>query len=330
MNKNLLNQIYRNYYLQGDVINEDYSSHWQSYVKSFSVKLDKEGSFLGLKGFGFGDQKTRNFFQKGMNWINHLINFLNSDDKKGVFLLIKKAQKLCKLSESSVSFDVFKQILSLNLIMKYMSAAVFNKQRSIFLVIGDGYGFMASLIKECFPNSLVILVDLGKTLLFQAYHCQRTHLHYKHEFFSGAIVKECDFLYCPADKLNELSDALYAQELKIDVSVNIASMQEMTLKSIEKYFCFLRTNSSQENLFYCCNREKKTLIGGEALEIRKYPYESRDYFYADEYCPWYKFFLTARPYLHKNKPKLMGIKLPFINYFDGALIHRLVRLDVYR
>ncbi len=285
---------------------------------------------IDLKGIGFGDQKTRNPLQKGLNWIGHLVSFLNHKDKKDIFLLTRKTIKLCKLAGFSVSFDVFKQILSLHLIIKHMSTPMINKKRLIFLVIGDGYGFMASLIKECFPNALVILVDLGKVLLFQTYYLQKIYSKYAHVLFddiSTNNITECDFLYCPADKLNNLSKGLHGQKLKIDTSINIASMQEMTLESIQKYFDFLRENSSKENLFYCCNREKKTLIGGEVLEIRKYPWCDLDHIYIDEYCPWYRFFFTVYPFLGKNKPQLMGVSIPFVNYFDGPFIHRLAKLE---
>jgi len=101
----------------------------------------------------------------------------------------------------------------------------------------------------------------------------------------------------------------------------------MKPESIQGYFNFLRLNLSKENLFYCCNRERKVLMGGEVLEFSKYPYVKTDQHYVNEYCPWYKFFLHIHPF-SKNSVKFLKIKVPFIKKFDGPIIHRLSRLSV--
>jgi len=108
------------------------------------------------------------------------------------------------------------------------------------------------------------------------------------------------------------------------VAVNLHSMQEMTDQSISQYFGLLRTVMAVNNLFYCCNRERKELVGGEVIEFDNYPWYENDRILLDEYCPWCRyFFSTARP---KNGLKLAGIRIPFINYFDGPIRHRLTVL----
>lgn len=330
-NREILKTLYSSYYLENHSLNDqEMSSHWKHYSNLFSVKIDETDKVVALRGIGFGDQMTRNPLQKGVHWIGHSIHFLQSQDKARIISLLAKTMKICNSTGFSVSFDVFKQILSLNLILHYGSELLMDKKMPVFIVIGDGFGFMACLLKSVFPNALIILVDIGKTLLFQAFYCQRAHPESLHVLLNSDNFnpERADFLYCPAHQLKELDAHLQSQSLKVDVSINIVSMQEMKPETVCEYFSFLRKNLEIQNLFYCCNREKKVLMGGEILEIKKYPYTERDHHYVDEYCPWYKFFLTARPYVYKKKPQFLGFKLPFINYFEGPIIHRLSKLAV--
>lgn len=181
---------------------------------------------------------------------------------------------------------------------------------------------MSALIKELFPNSLICLVDLGKILLFQAHYCEKAHPECLHRLVldsSDTINQsDLDFLYCPAEYLEKLD------ELSFDIAINIASMQEMNQTSINTYFDFLRHHMSSNNLFYCCNREEKEMPGGEISKFLSYPWRKEDFHLVDEYCPWHLYvFSFGRA---KNGPQLFKIRIPFINYFDGPIMHRLTVL----
>jgi len=185
-----------------------------------------------------------------------------------------------------------------------------------------GYGFLASLFKERFPNSSIVLVDLGKILVFQAYYCQKAHPQNVHEsVFSGGEIdlSKCDFVYCPAEFLSKASQLTY------DVAVNIASMQEMTTSSLVGYFQFLRRQMEADGLLYCCNRERKVLVGGEVLEFKHYPWHPKDVHLVDETCPWHKYYLSF--ITTANGPRVFGARIPFVNDFDGPTRHRLTRLS---
>jgi hypothetical protein len=97
---------------------------------------------------------------------------------------------------------------------------------------------------------------------------------------------------------------------RIDCAFNMASMQEMTVPEIARYFLFLRSCSA---LFYCVNREEKQLIGGEVLRFNEYPWSEKDSILLDEPCWYYTHFLSHRP--------------PFFHHFDGPVRHRLAILE---
>lgn len=110
----------------------------------------------------------------------------------------------------------------------------------------------------------------------------------------------------------------------IDCAVNVASMGEMSKSSISSYFRFLRSRSSSGSRFYCVNRLQKELPDGEITRFYDYPWGKDDDIFIDGPCPYFTHYLesTTAP----NGPRLLGVRVPFINYFDGALAHRLAHL----
>jgi hypothetical protein len=232
---------------------------------------------------------------------------------------MKVAHSLARRIGLAFSYDCFRQVCSLDLIMSQRP----NKERLSIINIGDGYGFLSALIKDLFPNSLICLVDIGKTLLFQAYYCQKAHPECSHRLIldSSETTNQSDpgFLYCPAEYLERLGG------LSFEIAINIASMQEMNQTSINTYFDFLRYHMPPNNLFYCCNREEKDMPGGEISRFFSYPWRKEDIHLVDEYCPWHLYFFSFRR--AKNGPLLFNTRVPFINYFDGLHRHRLTVLQ---
>lgn len=316
-NQKLIKDLFMNYYASDNTPKNLVSSHWEYFSGKFNVQLDNDGNIRSLSGSGFGDMVGRAAISKILDYLCNLSYFIRLPYKKDLSQLILKGIKICNSMEIDFSFDCFKQVCSLSLIRRNLSENM-KKKNLTFLVIGDGYGFLSSLIKDAFPESTIVLVDLGKTLLFQSYYCQKAHpegIHYgiqKNIMFD--INDKYDFIYCPTELLDK------ASMLNYDITINIASMQEMNYLTIERYFDFIRKKSNNENLFYCCNREKKVLRGGEILEFEKYPWSKKDRHLVDEYCPWYKYYFSFRS---KKGPAISNVRLPLVNYFDGPIRHRL-------
>ncbi len=272
-------------------------------------------------GYGFGDLERRSIPFRVFSFLAVLSYLVKLPERSQLVDIMKVAWPLCRRMGLSFTQDALRQVCSMALIERYLSSTQREKQLRV-LMIGDGYGFLASLVKERFPNSTIVLVDLGKILLFQAFYCQRAHPDKVHEsvLSEGTIdPTQCDFVYCPAEFLDRVLQVTY------DLSVNIASMQEMTADSVAGYFHFLRRHMELGGLFYCCNRERKVLVGGEVQEFSRYPWQADDVHLLDERCPWHQYYFSFSTY--SNGPRFLGIRIPFVNYFDGPIRHRLTRLS---
>ena len=101
-------------------------------------------------------------------------------------------------------------------------------------------------------------------------------------------------------------------KLPISLFINIASMQEMNMPVIQKYFEYMRT-STVKSYFYCCNREEKTLSDGNVIKFSNYPWNEDERIIIDEPCPWYQRYPSNFP--------------PFWRDFIGTHLHRLIKLN---
>lgn len=315
--------LFRKYYSEEDSTDSNTSSHWKDYSSRFRVEFI-DGKPVSLEGCGFGDMQERSVPNK---WLARICNFSyfirdpGRDQKKE---LLRTGKSLAKEMDAYFSFDCFRQVYSLALILKQTEELKVGKNPRI-LIIGDGFGYLSCLIKKTVPGARIILIDLGKTLLFQYYYATKIFtgasfigIESSNEKLTASDVNENDFIFCPADSFGAL------EGIEIDATINIHSMQEMTYESISGYFSLIRKINSPNSFFYCCNRERKELVGGEVIEFDKYPWNAEDKILLDGYCPWCSYFLsTART---KRGAKILGVRVPFINYFDGPVRHRIAVL----
>jgi hypothetical protein len=102
------------------------------------------------------------------------------------------------------------------------------------------------------------------------------------------------------------------EHLRVGLVLNVASMQEMRHDTIAGYFDALRRSRLVPVTFYCCNREQKSLPGGEIVRFAEYPWWPSDVILIDELCPWHQDYYMLRP--------------PFYRPYDGPVRHRLVLL----
>lgn len=307
-NSSLIMNLYDRYYIRDITPDNVVSSHWKRFAPKIEVYIDEHSNLTAFKGCGFGDLGHTNTINRLLKYLCNSSYFIRLPYRKDLFFLIKKAMPNLKIINSYLSYDCFRQICSLCTIRKYLNL----KEGTDLdvLVIGDGYGFLSSLLKRVYPNSKITLIDIGKIVLFQAVNLQLIYPRYNHVLADAVDLNEknFDFLYVPAEHIDKIKG------IKYKLSINIASMQEMNYKTINKYFKFLRSNSTVDNLFYCCNRNRKLLSGGEVIEFSKYPWHAEDKYLVDEICPFYKYYFSASP--------------PFIHKFDGLFTHRLTNLKI--
>jgi len=321
----LLNQ---QYYAKagGDALSSSthLSSHWRAYTQGSQVEIDNEGCLVNLRGEGFGSYRDERWLKRLADYICCTIHFLQGEYKREVICLTKFALSLIKkipFGNHYFSYDLFRQICAFAVVMQYFHPH--GRKRFTILVIGDGYGFLAALVKSVYPDALVVLVDIGRTLLFQCFYLQVMYPKHIHIVLGchgedRSQPLDADFLYCPTDKLEDLQDYRHC------LAINVCSMQEMNKAEIERHFQHLRAQAEAGALFYCCNRESKVLPDGERVDFESYPWLPTDRHLIDGYPSVYRFWFSMRS--KRNAPKWLGIRLPFVDGPDGPIRHRLTVL----
>lgn len=296
------------------------SSHWQYHSQTFRLRLDADGAIAELHGEGKGTWLWSRPQRRLLDQACIGSHFLHIPHRLDVLRLLRTAGGVCRSMGLHPTLDVFRQVCTLALLRRYLPASA-GLGRLNVMFIGDGYGVLAALVKAVIPNSTAVMVDIGKTLLFQAHYCQRAHPASIHAFVDEVTdLPQADFVYCPAERLAAL------ERFEFDAAVSIASMQEMNEPTVTRYFTFLRQHLRPTNLFYCCNRERKELLGGEVSEFIRYPWRADDIALVDGYCPWHQYFFASRR--AQRGPKVFGVRMPLIGYYDGPIRHRLARLAV--
>ena len=305
-------KLFERFYASGvATFDKEASSHWRDFSKNFIAH--SSGENLELDGYGFGESGRHNLQAKLISWCSIFLHLRNLSDYK-LSKRIQGAKLVVKKMGLNFSLDAFRQVATLNLLSKYIESK--NEPRRI-LIIGDGHGILSALIHADYPKAQIILVDLGAVLLFQS--------HYLHKVFPEASqvlvdtgqneYRNANFVFCPAGDLEQLS-------LEIDLAINIASMQEMNPLVIARYFDFLRKSKTQ--LFYCCNRLEKFLVGGEVIRFMDYPWKPSDAHLVNELAPWHQWFFGIGG--SSQNIKWMGMPIPFVHEYDGPHWHRLTQM----
>jgi hypothetical protein len=319
-NSALSHSLFARYYKGKDqeLSGDEVSSHWKLHSDHFAVQVDESGNIADVTEKAMGHWRWGKWTHAAIDLLCGLAHLSHLSHRARIIHLYHKAIPLCRSMGLDPTFDVFRQVCTAAILQRHITADVSARRMHIF-VIGDGLGVLSSCLKALYANSTIVLIDIGKTLLFQAHYLQRSHSGRIHALVDEVDEsKQYDFVYCPAEDLQKLD------RFRFDLAVNIASMQEMTMPMIRTYFDFLRSHSTEQSLFYCCNREDKTLPGGERLEFLKYPWLENDEYLIDDYCPWHRYFMGR--YHFNDGPIILGQRVPFINYYDGRVRHRLCKL----
>lgn len=284
------------------------SSYWDKQHENFNFK---NGSFSGVGPIGSYRKRNKIF-----NLIHRI--FQNKFLRMGEgFLKFKSidllAKEITKKQNKVYDLDVLRQVLSISFIEHHCKSMPHKETRTA-CVIGDGYAMATSLLLGQ-NTSKVILVNLTKTLLIDV-HFLKLWLGEKEFDRSVALVtNKQGLLHCIGNKENKviIIEAKNQELIKycnIDLAINIASMQEMSLQVINQYFKDLKNVKNKGLYFYCCNRNEKILPDGTIVKFSNYPWGETD-IVVDELCPWYKDFYNKKP--------------PFFHKYDGDISHRIVK-----
>ena len=300
------------YFTKNNTFSEETSSHWKKYGEKQSIKLvyanqsqkwrfKKEGGVnslteLEIKGEGFGDFKKLNL----INLICSISIFIYCATRlwpklKGNTLL--KTLIYTLKSKQIFGYDVTRMALTIDFLERNIS----NLESKRFCLIGDGYGRFGSILKSIYPNCSVIYINLGRTLVFDYYYTSKVFPSSNHQLNITQDKLSDDFTYIEAERYREF-------KLEAEIFINIASMQEMDMKTINEYFSLIKSQSHPV-YFYCANRISKELPDGSIINFNEYPWSGMKVL-IDELCPWHQKFPSIKP--------------PFVRKFDGPVQHRLV------
>ena len=300
------------YFTKNNTFSEETSSHWKKYGEKQSIKLvyanqsqkwrfKKEGgdnslTELEIKGEGFGDFKKLNL----INLICSISIFIYCATRlwpklKGNTLL--KTLIYTLKSKQIFGYDVTRMALTIDFLERNIS----NLESKRFCLIGDGYGRFGSILKSIYPNCSVIYINLGRTLVFDYYYTSKVFPSSNHQLNITQDKLSDDFTYIEAERYREF-------KLEAEIFINIASMQEMDMKTINEYFSLIKSQSHPV-YFYCANRISKELPDGSIINFNEYPWSGMKVL-IDELCPWHQKFPSIKP--------------PFVRKFDGPVQHRLV------
>jgi SAM-dependent methyltransferase len=291
--QDLLQRLYAGYY-ERDAASPLVSSHWKPHCDQFTVDFER----MRVSGDGFGLPTGLRPARVLLEWLCIASYFTWLPNRRRMLSLLSSGLRVSRRMDVPFVWGSFRQLCALELMTRYA------KDPSTILVIGDGYGFLSAMLKELYPKARIVLIDLGKTLLFQVFHVTKAFPGAGHAL---AGEGDGDFVYCPADQIDRLPFAY-------DLAINTHSMQEMTMATVARYFEFLRAHVRPDNLFYCCNRESKTLPDGEVIAFANYPWSDKDQHLVDERPAFYKYFVTGT--------------FPYFTSFTGKSRHRLTRLAV--
>ena len=143
-------------------------------------------------------------------------------------------------------------------------------------LIGDGYGRFGSILKTIYPNSKIVYINLGRTLVFDYYYASKVFPNSNHHLNRTQYKLSNDFTYIEAEKYRQF-------KIEANVFINVASMQEMDMKTTDEYFTLIKSQVSP-TYFYCANRISKELPDGSIINFNEYPWDDMKVL-IDELCP---------------------------------------------
>tara|TARA_B110000259_G_C13988411_1_gene391439 strand:+ start:633 stop:1502 length:870 start_codon:yes stop_codon:yes gene_type:complete len=272
-----------------DSDNKTKSSHWKKYLHS---NVDYKNPFEFL---GFGSYSNKTLLTSFFHYIFSILIFGNNIFKSETY---KKYKFIFDKSNRQINVDTIRHIFTFDM-LKSISPP------SNVCIIGDGKcNFLIGNLLT-FPKSRIFSINLSQTLINDYLIIKESKILNDSEI--QVIESEHDEIL-KGKKLILIPSHLkkYLVNKDIDLFVNIASFQEMTMDEIRNYFRIIKSNNS---LFYCCNREYKKLLGGEELYFDNYPWGNNKKEFNED-CPWHQ--------------KTYQKKYPFIRKYDGNTKHCLI------
>ena len=305
MTSNQIQETLFQKYYSNDEFSKVTSSHWQDFGKKTNITRSNNG--FEIRGYGISAYGRKSIL-RNLKYLPIAILLSKMLSKHGAKKhSIHAAKTITKHLNIHFAFDHAKHVLIYDLLDSY---SLFNSE-DIICIIGDGHGLFGSLIKTLRPDARILFVNLGRNLLIDVVCFSKVFPHIESLHFQRSEdrnrLQNHEIIFLEAEQFELI------QNLPISLFINVASMQEMDVPVINRYFEYMRT-STTEPYFYCCNREEKTLPDGSIIRFADYSGEAGGGvdILLDELCPWYQKYPNSYP--------------PFWRPFE-PIRHRLVKLN---
>lgn len=142
------------------------SSHWRKMHEFTRISSSKQMENATGQGFGFFPHMTISKYI--FSWLTIICYLVVLSNRLELIKLTRKGISIAKQMGHPFTYDCFRQICTYALLYLHV-------QGNRYLMIGDGIGFLSVFIKTMNPKAHLCLVDLGKTLYFQAMMASRVH-----------------------------------------------------------------------------------------------------------------------------------------------------------
>ena len=158
-------------------------------------------------------------------------DFFNDLDAKGALIAEDQHRGYC--------LDILRNMLSISRMKECIPDQM--TANSIGCVIGDGFGTAAAALLMASYAKAIVLINLTKTLYADLWYLRRS-LGLK-EFEEKVVLITDGSEYFPKDGeviAIQAKDQMLMRNFEIDYVLNIVSMQEMNMTTIEEYFNSMR------------------------------------------------------------------------------------------
>lgn len=276
-NKDIYNKVFE-LMLQDNKLKS--SLFWEKIGKQ--IKKDMIGA--GLKNFK-RDYCNTHFSErvpKTQLEISALWQLLNYNEKIDSLDILKKVEEplignpeLTNLNGKKVTWDF---LLGINEFYSILNNFSIKKKDSIVICeIGCGYGRLAHLFTETFPNSHYILVDMPTSLIIAYYYLCEIYKDKDiiNPYESSRNCKDLNRNFFSSKRISFLTpDQFYSiKKGSVDLFINIDSFQEMTPDIIKEYFKqIINLNGSY---LYLKNSKDKVhnLVDTKQFSLINYPHQ---------------------------------------------------------
>lgn len=248
----ILDSLYRRHYLVGQP-SESTSSHWRSIGWH---RVAKSGRGWELDGAGFGSRRSDTWLNRLARWPSTRLTFDLLSQNKCPADLVELGMDVARSHGRLFDYDCARQVMTLALLISRvpgLSREVRFEVDFPIAIIGDGYGYLGSLIGAWLPKSRVVEINLGRTLLFDAYYLMQAFPGRRHALY-GQGVEAGDtgsFVYLEAESVRDV------RSLDARLFINIVSMQEMDPPIVRDYFRLMRAAQTEERPYFTAATARK-------------------------------------------------------------------------